>query len=109
MRERKKILVERGDGFLVLPGGIGTYEEFFQTLVGRQLGEHNKPIGIVNSFDFYRPLLSLFTHGEETNFIRQDARDLFIVDEDVNTVINGLANMPSDAGPKMAPQEPWPR
>jgi uncharacterized protein (TIGR00730 family) len=55
MRERKKLLVERSDGFIVLPGGIGTYEEFFETLVGRQLGEHNKPIGIVNTFDFYRP------------------------------------------------------
>ena len=76
MRERKRLLVERGDGFLVLPGGIGTYEEFFETLVGRQLREHEKPIGIINTDDFYRPLLDLFEHGEETRFIRPGTRDL---------------------------------
>ena len=43
MRERKRILMERGDAFLVLPGGLGTFEEFFETLVARQLGDHDKP------------------------------------------------------------------
>jgi uncharacterized protein (TIGR00730 family) len=107
MRERKKLLVERSDGFIVLPGGIGTYEEFFETLVGRQLGEHNKPIGIVNTFDFYRPLLDLFEHGEETNFIRKGARELFVVDEDAKVVIDALETLPRDSGPKLTPEDPW--
>ena len=47
MRERKRLLAERGDGFVVLPGGIGTYEEFFEILVGRKLLEHDKPIACV--------------------------------------------------------------
>ncbi len=102
MRERKRILVERSDGFLVLPGGIGTFEEFFETLVGRQLREHNKPIGIINTDDFYRPLLDLFDHGEETNFIRPGIRDLFVVGDDAGNVIDALARIPANAGPKLS-------
>lgn len=90
MRERKKLLVERSDAFLVLPGGIGTYEEFFETLVGRQLKEHNKPIGIVNIDGFFEPLLNLFDHGEKAGFIRAGARDLFVVGDEVEEVIDAL-------------------
>ena len=106
MRERKKLLVERSDGFIMLPGGIGTYEEFFETLVGRQLGEHNKPIGIVNTFNFYRPLLDLFEHGEESNFIRPGARDLFVVDENADVVLDSLATISVNPGPTLTPEEP---
>jgi uncharacterized protein (TIGR00730 family) len=107
MRERKRLLVERSDGFLVLPGGIGTYEEFFETLVGRQLGEHDKPIGIVNTDDFYRPLLDLFKHGFETSFIRPGTDQLFVVDDDPGVVIDALAEMPADAGPQLTAVDPW--
>lgn len=101
MRERKRLLVERSDGFLVLPGGIGTYEEFFETLVGRQLHEHNKPIGIINTDDFYRPLLDLFEHGEETGFIRPGTCDLFVVGDDPESVIDALQDIPEGAGPQL--------
>lgn len=101
MRERKRILIEKSDAFLVLPGGIGTYEEFFETLVGRQLQEHNKPIGIINVDNFYDPLLDLFKHGEKTGFIRPGARDLFVVGEDPDQVIDALGQIPADAGPQL--------
>jgi len=107
MRERKRLLVERGDGFLVLPGGIGTYEEFFETLVGRQLGEHDKPIGIVNTADFYRPLLDLFEHGETERFIRPGARNLFVVHDEPAAVIADLEHPPAVVAPRLTPDDPW--
>ena len=55
MQERRTIMMERSDGYLVLPGGIGTYEEFFEVLVGRQLGDHTKPIGIVSGHNHSPP------------------------------------------------------
>ena len=90
MRERKKFLAERGDGFLVLPGGIGTYEEFFEILVGRHLSEHDKPIGIVNSHGYYNPLIAMVEHGVEHRFIQPGMRELFFMDPEPESVINHL-------------------
>ena len=82
MRERKKIMVEEGDGFLVLPGGLGTYEEFFETLVGRVLAEHDKPIGVLNDQGYFDPLVAMIDHGIEHRFIRPAAGDLVSVHSD---------------------------
>ena len=92
MRERKKLLAERGEAFLVLPGGAGTYEEFFEILVGRQLAEHDKPIGIVNSHGYYNPLVAMVEHGIEHGFIRPALRELFLIDPEPVTVIDWLVN-----------------
>jgi len=59
MRDRKALLEERGDGFVALPGGLGTYEEVFEIMVGRQLGYHDKPIVLLNIADYYRPMLDM--------------------------------------------------
>jgi uncharacterized protein (TIGR00730 family) len=90
MRERKKIMVERGDGFLVLPGGLGTYEEFFETLVGRVLAEHDKPIGIVNDHGYFDPLLAMIEHGIEQRFIRPAIKKLLTIDRDPIAVLHAL-------------------
>ena len=90
MRARKKLLSERGDGFIILPGGIGTYEEFFETLVGRKLGEHSKPIGIVNSHGYFNPLIAMVEHGIEHRFIAPSLRELFHIDPDPMPVIDWL-------------------
>ena len=76
MRERKRLLEERGDAFLVLPGGLGTYEEFFEILVGRYLANHRKPIGVVNDRGYYDPMMAMIDHGIEHRFIRPAVRDL---------------------------------
>lgn len=94
MRERKRLLRDRGDAFLMLPGGLGTYEEFFDTIVGRQLGEHDKPIGVVNSLGYYNPLIALVEHGIEHNFIKPAIRELFFVDPDPETVIEWTCSAP---------------
>ena len=71
MRERKRILIERADGFLVLPGGLGTFEEFFETLVGRQIGDHAKPIAVLDDHGYYLPLKALIDHSVKEKFVRE--------------------------------------
>lgn len=83
MRERKSLLESRGDAVLVLPGGLGTLEEFFEILVGRLLGEHDKPIMLLNSPDpdapgrYYDPLLAMFDHMIRSRFARNGITTLF--------------------------------
>lgn len=91
MRERKRLLAERGDAFLVLPGGVGTYEEFFEILVGRHLQEHDKPIGVVNSHGYYNPLIAMLEHGIEHRFIQPSMREKFFIEPDPLTVVDRLA------------------
>jgi hypothetical protein len=90
MQERRTIMMERGDGYLVLPGGIGTYEEFFEVLVGRQLGDHIKPIGIVNINGYFDPLHNMLEHGIEHQFIRPALRGLVFMDPCPDTVLNHI-------------------
>lgn len=89
MRERKALLEANGDAIVVLPGGLGTLEEFFEILVGRLLGEHDKPIILLNADDpndqrrasdrYYDPLLSMFDHLIENRFAQPGVRELFDV------------------------------
>jgi uncharacterized protein (TIGR00730 family) len=69
MHTRKLLMSERADAFLVLPGGIGTFEEFFETWTWHQIGLHNKPIVLLNSFDYYTPMLEFLRHGVDSGFI----------------------------------------
>jgi hypothetical protein len=80
MQQRRSIMMDRGDAFLMLPGGVGTYEEFFEVLVGRQIGDHTKPIGIVNVRGYFDPLKTMLDHGIEQRFMRTALRDLVLYD-----------------------------
>jgi uncharacterized protein (TIGR00730 family) len=62
MHERKRLMAERSDAFLALPGGIGTFEELFEVWTWRQLGYHDKPVGILNAHGYYDGLLSFLRH-----------------------------------------------
>lgn len=88
MQERRTIMMERGEGYLVLPGGVGTYEEFFEVLVGRQLGDHTKPIGIVNVNGYFDPLGDMLEHGIEHQFIRPALRELLFIDPCPDAVLD---------------------
>ncbi|MGA2496248.1 MAG: TIGR00730 family Rossman fold protein [Tepidisphaeraceae bacterium] len=70
MRKRKEIMEQSGDAFVALPGGIGTYEELFEILVGKQLKFHNKPIVVVNIDDYFRPLIDMLQRGLQLGFVR---------------------------------------
>jgi uncharacterized protein (TIGR00730 family) len=69
MHTRKSIMSERGDAFLVLPGGIGTFEEFFETWTWHQLGLHRKPIVLLNAEGYYSTLLAFLQHSVDQGFI----------------------------------------
>lgn len=94
MRERKRLLEERGDAFLVLPGGLGTYEEFFEILVGRYLRNHAKPIGVVNDHGYYDPMIAMIDHGIEHKFIRPAVKDLVRIHADPLRVVEFLVSTP---------------
>jgi uncharacterized protein (TIGR00730 family) len=99
MRERKKLMEERGDAFVVLPGGIGTLEEVFEILVGKSLGYHGKPIVLVNVGNFFGPLLSMLEHGVKEGFIRERVRELMFVAENVEEAIAYLKKQRAAAAP----------
>jgi hypothetical protein len=79
MQQRRRILMDRADGYVVLPGGLGTYEEFFEVLVARQLGDHHKPIAIVNHDNYYDPLVAMIEHGIQHRFVRPAIRGVLSV------------------------------
>ena len=79
MRERKATMERCGDAFVALPGGLGTLEEFFEIVCGRQLAYHNKAIVLLNVAGYYDPLLKMIEHGLGLNFIRPRATGLYFV------------------------------
>jgi uncharacterized protein (TIGR00730 family) len=70
MHERKRLMFERSDAFVALPGGIGTLEELVEQLTWQQLGRHSKPVLLANIENFWEPLLALIAHMRATQFIR---------------------------------------
>jgi uncharacterized protein (TIGR00730 family) len=85
MHERKRMMMERADAFLALPGGIGTFEELFEAWTWRQLGYHDKPVGILNSQGYYDHLM---------NFMRQVVQDGFLSDWQMDLVHIGETPVP---------------
>jgi len=98
MRERKALLEQRGDAFVVLPGGIGTLEEVFEILVAKSLGYHNKPIVLVNVGDFFGPLLTMLEHGMKEGFIKERVKEMIFVAGNVAEAVEYLKRQ-SDAAP----------
>ena len=80
MHERKRIMAERADAFVALPGGIGTFEELFETWTWRQLGYHNKPVGLLNQGGYYDALTALVQHSVQNGFM--DGSQLALIDID---------------------------
>jgi uncharacterized protein (TIGR00730 family) len=91
MHERKALMAERSRGFLALPGGVGTFEEFFEILTWSVLGIHRKPIGILNVNGYYDPLLRLVDHAVAEGFVRDTHRDLIITSDDPEGIVSRLA------------------
>jgi uncharacterized protein (TIGR00730 family) len=108
MRERKALLEQRGDAFVALPGGLGTFEEVFEILVGRTLGYHQKPAVLLNVAGYYDPLLAMIEHGIEHRFIRPVAREAYVVANTVHEAMRILrnVNLPAPAQPGPGIPEP---
>jgi len=93
MHERKAKMAELADGFVSLPGGLGTWEETFEILTWRQLGIHDKPCGLLNVEGYFDPMVELFEHGRSEGFLRGDQGSLLVVDDSPEAL---LARMERD-------------
>lgn len=90
MHERKALMTRLSAGFLTLPGGIGTYEEFFEILTWGALGLHRKPIGVLNVGGYFDPLLALLEHGVAERFIRPEHVGVLVVSDDPESLASDL-------------------
>ena len=90
MRERKQIMEDNCDAFIVVPGGIGTYEEFFEILTSKQLCRHNKPIAIYNQMGYYNELYATMEQAVKKNFIKPDCLELFKISENLDELFSYL-------------------
>ncbi|HNW37128.1 MAG TPA: TIGR00730 family Rossman fold protein [Candidatus Ozemobacteraceae bacterium] len=91
MAARKSAMIDRSGAFIVLPGGMGTLDELFDTLVNKQLGRHAKPIVLMNTDGYYDPLIALLKHGIECRTIRAEHMSLFGVADTPEEAIRLLA------------------
>src|SRR5262249_54934533 len=82
MHERKMTMNDLADGFIALPGGYGTLDEFFEIVTWAQLGLHRKPCGVLNVCRYYDQLLSFLDHSVKEEFLRQQNRELVLEAED---------------------------
>ena len=98
MHERKRLMAERSDAFLALPGGIGTFEELFEVWTWRQLGYHDKPLGLLNVDGYYDALLAFIATTMEQGFVAATQRDLLLIDVSALPLLQRLGESAARAG-----------
>ena len=91
MHERKALMAELSDGFIAMPGGMGTFDEFCEILTWAQLGIHQKPCGILNVENYFTPLLAMFDHAMREGFLRDTHRALVIEATEPETLLELFA------------------
>lgn len=97
MHERKRLMAEASDAFLALPGGIGTMEELFEVWTWRQLGYHDKPLGLLNTDRYYDQLLAFVAHTTAAGFLGAPHRALLQVDANTEPLLQRLGRLAADA------------
>ncbi len=90
MHERKQMMAQKADAFVALPGGIGTFEEFFEVWTWQQLGYHNKPIGLLNTQQYYEPMLNFLNGVVQKEFMGQWQMNLIQTSADLATLLPNL-------------------
>jgi uncharacterized protein (TIGR00730 family) len=90
MHQRKKIMADMSDATIALPGGFGTFEELLEVITWKQLGLYRNPVIILNTNNYYAPLLEMFRHAAEENFVRREHVQLWHVAQTPEEVIDGL-------------------
>ena len=100
MHARKALMSDLAQAFIALPGGLGTIEEFLEVWTWGQLGLHRKPLGLLDTADFFAPLLSFLDQMVTQRFLRQEHRDMVIVDGDPAALLDRLASYRPTALPK---------
>lgn len=92
MHERKALMAEYADGFIALPGGFGTFEEFCEIVTWAQLGIHRKPCALLNVAGFYDNLIAMFDYSASQNFIRGEHRKLVLVGDNIENLFGLMKN-----------------
>lgn len=92
MHERKMLMAELADGFIALPGGIGTLEELFEIWTWAQLGIHNKPCGLLNIAAYFDALLKFLDHVLAEQFVKPNQRSILMVETDAETLLERFLN-----------------
>lgn len=92
MHDRKVIMYEKSDGFIIIPGGFGTMDEFFEITTWGQLGLHTKPIGILNSNGYYDALISQCKTMVATGFLKQENLDAVVIDSTIEGLLDKMNN-----------------
>jgi len=92
MRQRKQIMEDNADGFIITPGGIGTFEEFFEILTLKQLAQLNKPIVIMNTEGYYNDMLNMMQTAVEKEFILESVKSLYVVMTDIDEILDYIEN-----------------
>ena len=95
MHERKAMMAQLSDGFIAMPGGMGTLEELFEMLTWSQLGIHAKPIGVLNVSGFYDQLVGFLGHAHDEAFIRPEHAGLMMVEADPQVLVKRLMDAPT--------------
>ena len=90
MHERKAMMSDLSEGFITLPGGTGTLEEFFEILTWAQLGEHEKPCGLLNVAGYYDPLLTVFDQMVNRGFLSGPNRNLVLIESEPERLLQRL-------------------
>lgn len=92
MHERKKRMTDMAQGFVVMPGGIGTMDEFFEVFTWAQLGLHTKPIGLLNTNGFFDKLLAYIDFAVEEGFVKAQSREMMLIETDAEHLIESMQN-----------------
>lgn len=100
MHERKALMGELSDGFVALPGGYGTLEEFAEVLTWSQLGLQVKPCGLLDVAGFFAPLLAFLDHAVTEHFVKAEHRDLVLVDTDPSRLLDRMTTWAAPSTPK---------
>ena len=91
MHERKKAFTDLSDGFLTLPGGVGTMDELWEAISWAQLGYHLKPVGLLNALGYYDGLVEFYSHMSATGFVRAEHAAIMLVEDALNPLLDRLA------------------
>ncbi|MBY0358711.1 MAG: TIGR00730 family Rossman fold protein [Candidatus Obscuribacterales bacterium] len=100
MHERKALMEKFSDGFLVLPGGYGTLDEFCEILTWSQLGFHRKPCAILNINGYFDQLINFFDEAVKSGFVSKQHRDMIIISSDPAEVLNKMQSYKHEAQDK---------
>lgn len=105
MHDRKVVMYEKSDGFIILPGGFGTMDEFFEITTWGQIGLHTKPVGILNINGFYDALITQAKVMVDRGFLKQENLDVILVDTTITGLLKKMNSFKGSSVPKWINKE----